>query len=214
MLIQGTIKDFDGNCLTIVAPFNDINGYCKKNLKECEIRLNDGRTISIDQRKKIYATFNDIAYYSGHVPDEIKDLLKYEFIAKTGCDYFSLSNVDVTTAKDFLQFLIEFCIENDIPTKDNLLERSPDIAKYIYVCTLNKKCCITGGKAELHHEHAVGMGRNRKEIIHEGMYIIPLCREKHSECHIVGQVSFNNKYHIFGIKADKYICDIYKLKRS
>ena len=39
---------------------------------------------------------------------EIKAILKYEFIAEKGCEYFSLSDVDMTLAKEFLEFLIEF----------------------------------------------------------------------------------------------------------
>ena len=212
MEIKGFVQDYNVEYLTIFAPFCNSQELCRKSIKECEIRLNDGRRISLDQRKKIYATFNDIALYTGYVGDEVKAIMKYEFISRTGCNYFSLSDVDMTTAKEFLQFLIEWCIENDVPTKDSLAERSPDIARYIYVCLINKKCCVTGEKAELHHEDAVGIGRNRKEIIHEGMKVLPLSRKMHTECHTIGQKAFNDKYHVFGVKADKEICRIYGLK--
>lgn len=214
MVIQGKITGYDGYTLLIQAPFNATNILLNRRIVNCEVRLNDGRMLSSDQRKKIYATFADISVYTGYAAEEVKEIMKYFFIAKTGAEYFSLSNVDMTTAKEFLQFLVEWCVENDIPTKDNLLDRTPDIARYIYVCALNKRCCVTGKKAELHHEHAVGMGRNRKEIIHEGMSILPLCREMHTECHKIGQNTFNEKYHVFGIIADRAICEVYKLKKE
>lgn len=182
------------------------------NLSRCNVELVDSRTISADQRKKIYATFNDISAYTGHVPDEVKAIMKYEYIAKTGCDYFSLKDVDMTTANEFLEFLIEFCIEWDIPTQDSLLDRSPDISRYIYTCLINKKCAICGAKSELHHIDAVGMGRNRKEIIHIGMESLPLCRKHHTEIHTIGKHTFCEKYHIYGIKVDSDIAEIYKLK--
>ncbi len=212
-MIKGYISAYDGENLTVVAPFAD--GYLldRREITECEIRLDDGRTISADQRKKIYATMRDISIWSGHTPDEIKALLKYDYIAKTGADYFSLSDVDMTTANEFLTHIIEFCIESDIPCDDNLIDRSPDVARYIYACAINKKCVCCGGKAEPHHLDAVGAGRNRKEIIHLGMSMLPLCRTHHSEAHTIGKDTFCNKYHAFGIKADRAICETYKLRQ-
>lgn len=212
MNIKGYISGYDSQVLTIVAPFSDDYILAKRKITECEIRLDDGRTISADQRKKIYATMRDISIWSGHVPDEIKALMKYDFIAKTGCEYFSLSNVDMSTANEFLNFLIEFCIENDIPTLDSLLDRSPDIARYLYCCLVNKKCAICGKKAELHHVDAVGAGRNRKVIIHKGMYVLPLCRMHHTEFHNTGKDTFCRKYKVFGIKLDDDLCRVLRLK--
>jgi len=210
--IKGYISGFDGQALTIVAPFSDDYILAKRKITECEIRLDDGRTISADQRKKIYATMRDISIWSGHVPDEIKALMKYDFIAKTGCDYFSLSDADMTTANEFLNFLIEFCIEQDIPTEDSLLDRSPDIARYLYCCLANKKCALCGKKADLHHVDAVGAGRDRKEIIHKGMRVLPLCRTHHTEFHTIGKDTFCEKYKVFGIKLDDYLCRVLRLK--
>lgn len=212
MIIQGQLTGFDGQNLKIIAPFEDDGFLVKKHISKCEIRLLDGRTISVDQRKKIYATMRDISIWSGHVPDEIKALMKYDFIAKTGCEYFSLSDCSVTTANEFLSFLIEFCIELDIPTLDSLLDRSPDVARYLYCCLANKKCALCGGKAELHHVDAIGSGRDRKEIIHKGMRVLSLCRKHHAEIHTIGKDTFFDKYHLFGIKLDDYLCQVLKVK--
>lgn len=212
MYIKGYISDFDSSSITIVAPFNYPLLLAQKQITECEIRLDDGRRISADQRKKIYATFNDISIYTGHPPDEVKAIMKYEFIARTGCDYFSLSNVDMTTAREFLQFLIEFCVEWDIPCADSLISRSPDIARYVYCCLVHKKCCITGEKAELHHVDAIGSRGNRKDIVHEGMRVLPLSRKMHNKAHAMGNVEFCKLYHLEPIKLDKYLCQIYKVK--
>lgn len=212
VVINGTIQSYDGQNLTIIAPFANDYLLMKRRISCCEIRLDDGRTISAEQRKKIYATLRDISEYTGHTPEQIKSLMKYDFIAKTGCDYFSLSDVNMTTANEFLNFLIEFCLENDIPTLDSLLDRSPDTARYIYACIANKKCCITQKKCELHHVDAVGRGRNRKDIIHKGMRVLPLTRTLHKEAHDIGKLSFNEKYHVFGIKLDNYLCAIWRIK--
>lgn len=213
MTITGYISEYDGTALTIIAPFPD--GYLldKRQITECEVRLDDGRTISAKQRKHIYATMRDIADYTGYTPEQVKALFKYDFIATTGCNYFSLSDVDMTTANEFLNFLIDFCVEHDIPTLDSLLERSPDISRYLYSCIANKRCAVCQGKAETHHaEDRIGIGRNRKEIVHLGMRVQPLCRKHHTECHTIGQHAFNEKYHVYGIKLDAHLCKILKLK--
>ena len=54
----------------------------EKHIRRAEIRFDDGRTISIEQRKKAYATIKDIAVYTGYLPEEQKEWLKYLHIAK------------------------------------------------------------------------------------------------------------------------------------
>lgn len=214
MILQGEIKEYDGQALTIKAPFSDTFDFVKKRYTGCEIRLDDGRRISTDQRKKIYATLRDMSEYTGHDPEYMKELMKFSFMAETGREHFSLSDCDMTTARDYLEYLIEFCVTWDIPCTDSLAGRSPDIARYIYICLKNKKCCITGQKAQLHHVDAVGMGRDRKDIIHIGMRVLPLHWRLHKEAHDIGQAEFDKKYHVFGIRLDEDICKVWRLKKE
>ena len=182
---------------------------------EIEIRIDDGREISNEQRRKTYATLHDIQEHSGYIVEEAKRLLKLIFIFENGADWFSLSNCDMTTARHFLQFLIEWCLENGVPTKDSLLERAPDIADYVYASLMNKTCCICQlPGAEFHHEDAVGMGRNRKEICHIGMKGMSLCRIHHDEAHRKGKLTFNSDRHIFGIEVDAEIAILYRLGKE
>ena len=83
----------------------------------------------------------------------------------------------------------------------------------MYACLINKKCAVCGRRSDLHHIDAVGVGRDRHDIVHEGMEVIPLCREHHNEIHTLGDKQFLEKYHFDGgIKLDKTLCRIYKLK--
>ncbi len=210
----GKIVNYDGETLTIQAEYYDSILLEDRNVTEVEIRLKDGREISREQQKKVYALLRDIGDYTGYVGEDIKDIMKYDFIAKTGCDEFSLSDVDMTTARNFIEHLIEFCLINDIPCRDSLLSYTSDIGKYVYLCLLHKKCCISGKRAELHHTDAVGMGRNRNEITHIGMRAMPLSRKYHNEVHTIGQAKFNEKYHIYGVKIDKVIASKYRQIRG
>ena len=211
--MKGTVVDYDGERLIIAAPFVDTARFVKRNVTSCEIRLDDGRSISADQRKKIYATIKEISIYTGYMPDEAKAIMKYEYIEKTGAPYFSLSDCTMTQANEFLEFLIEWCVEHDIAS-DDLISRSPDVSKYLYACLYHKKCAICGKKADLHHVDTVGMGRNRKDIMHAGMRAESLCRRHHSEAETIGRDTFDNKYHIYGIKLDEYLCNALKLNRK
>lgn len=213
MELAGKIVSYDGELVTVVAPFSDTERMIKRDIRTARVILEDGRCISAEQRKKLYAIFNDIADYTGYVAEEVKEIMKCDFIAATGCEEFSLSDVDMTTARLFLQHVIEFCVVWGIPTKDSLLDRAPDVARYIYLCAVNKRCCVSRKKAELHHVDAVGMGRNRKEIIHLGMEVIPLSPALHREIHTIGKTAFFEKYHVFGVRADEEICKVYKLKK-
>lgn len=194
------------------TPFTDTYLLGKQGITSGRLILDDGRHINAGQRKHIYATLRDISLHTGHMPEECKAIMKYSYIEQCGSDYFSLADCTMTTARLFLQFLIEFCLEWDIPTKDNLIDRDPDTAHYIYACLVHKKSCLSGHKAELHHVDSVGAGRNRKDIIHKGMRVLPLTRAEHREAHTIGQDTFDAKYHVFGIKLDDSLCEIWKVK--
>lgn len=175
--------------------------------------LTDGRQISPEQRKHIYATLRDIGLWTGFVDDEVKAVMKFEYIARTGAPYFSFSDCDMTTARAFLSFLLDFCIENGIPCYGSLLDRAPDIERYVYACIRHRVCCVTGAPgADIHHIDAVGAGRDREEIVHLGMRVLPLSREKHMEAHTMGRDSFLNHYHLTPVRLDKTLCEALGLK--
>ena len=48
----------------------------KKKITHIEARFDDGRHISNEQRKKAYATLNDIAKWNGDLPEVLKEQMK------------------------------------------------------------------------------------------------------------------------------------------
>lgn len=218
-VVKGRIVGYDEKrCeLLIRAPYDDYFMLTKREYSQCNVQLIDGRTLSDKQRKACYALLGEIAEYSGMSKGQAKELMKLKFLAdelqETADSIFSLSNAPMSLVCAFQRFLVRFIIEWDIPCNFPLLEFVDDIGDYIYSCLINKKCCICGKRADLHHVDHVGMGRNRDEIIHEGMKVLPLCREHHTEAHTIGQETFNEKWHLnSGIEVDKTIGRIYKLK--
>lgn len=218
-VVKGRIIGYDPRKqeLTIVARYPDWPMMVKREYSECNIQLIDGRPLSGQQRKTCYALLRAISDYTGMGLDPTKEYMKIKFLTEdleqTADQIFSLSNAPMSLVCAFQRFLVHFILDWDIPCSIPLLEFVDDTQDYIYACLVTKKCCICGLPADLHHEDAVGAGRDRTEIIHEGMEVLPLCRCHHTEKHTIGDVSFNRKYHIErGIILDKKLCRIYGLK--
>ena len=181
------------------------------------VELVDKRHISADQRKKAYVLISYIAAWWGYTPLEaMKEMLKLMFIgeAETLRRTFSLSDCDMTTARLFITYLIDFCILHGVDVGEPLYQLSEDIPRYVWACLMNKRCAVCGRKAELHHVDAVGMGRNRKEICHIGMRALPLCREHHTEIHAVGREDFLKRYFLEPVRIDERIAKVYRLKHK
>lgn len=212
-MLYGQIVKYDGKALYIVAPFAESWLLEKQGISEVELSLLDGRGISADQRKKAYALFRDIALYTGYTPEEVKEVMKADYIAATGAPDFSLSNCTMTTARLFIDHVVEFCLLHDIPCQDSLLERAEDIGQYLYLCLVHRRCCICGKRAHVHHVDRIGMGANRKEMCHEGYEAMALCWRHHKEAHDCSKAEFNARYHVFGIKLDDFLCKKLKLGR-
>lgn len=170
-----------------------------KKRQDVTLYLDEDREITGQQRKKIYATLNDIAIFTGYSPIEAKQIMKYEHIKKTGCDYFSLSDCSIDTAREFINTLVEFCLHNGVPVKEPMLSRTDDIDTYLYQCLKHRKCCICGRDGEIHHWDTVGMGNDRRTYDDRLNRKMCLCRVHHTIAHQKGVADFQEKYHVYGI---------------
>ena len=173
--------------------------FQRKRVRKAEIRFDDGRHISAEQRKKAYATIRDIADYTGYLPEEQKEWLKYLHISRTGDDYFSLSNCSMDTAREFINTILEYAIEEGIPLSESGIERTDDIGKYLFFCIMHKKCAVCGKPGEIHHEDAIGMGNDRRKVDDSNHKKICLCRFHHTIAHQKGVIEFRKAYKVYGI---------------
>lgn len=177
-----------------------IRRYSTDGILKAGITFDDNRILSADQRKKIYALLGEIARWSVSEPEWIKAWMKFYFISESGEDDFSLSNCSMTTARLFINYLIEFCFEWNVPFKDKGLTLQDDIGKYLWLCIKYRKCALCGKPADYHHTQAIGLGRNRKEADHSQHELIALCREHHQNAHMVGWETFKQAHYVDGIK--------------
>lgn len=91
-----------------------------KTITNTEMRFDDGRHISNLQRKKAYATIRDIAIELGYLPEEMKEIMKCNYMIETGEPYFSLSDCSMGTARDFITFLMDFVLREGMPSFEKM----------------------------------------------------------------------------------------------
>lgn len=168
-----------------------------------ELEVSDGRTVSMDQRRKIYALISEISDWSGYmIEKEAPQVMKWTYLTETGKSMFSLSDCTMTEANNYLTWLLDFCFDNNIPFKTRTWDLLPNDYAMQYRCLTHRKCCICGNRAEIAHVEAVGSGRNRRHINHSDFHFMALCPVHHREQHDEGIDTFLQKYHIKPIKLD------------
>lgn len=223
--VVGFIVDLlkDGTAI-IKAQIPNIEQALRRGFLKVEIILWDGRRISCTQRRKCYALLGEIAEYTDGIRtsetvDEQKRLLKMEFMLKrmeaTERRMFSLSDCDMSTAREFITYLIDFIIANDIPTRVPLIDNCDDIAAYMYACTMHRKCAVCGKPADVHHCEGsrIGAGVDREKVHQLGREVLPLCRVHHTELHAMPESEFIAKYHLEKVKLDEALCKRLKFKK-
>lgn len=216
---EGRIVGYDEKAgeLLIRAPYTDHLTMTKREYKKVLVQLLDNRPISDKQRRTCYMILKAIDDYTGMGLDPTKQYMKIKFLAdefnETADKIFSLANAPMSLVCAFQRFLIRFVLEWDIPCDFRLYEFVDDVSDYMYACLVHKKCAVCGRRSDLHHIDHVGVGRDRDEIIHVGMEVMPLCREHHNEAHLIGQDTFNQKYHFDGgVELDAALAKLYGLK--
>lgn len=218
-IVKGKIVSInDKGCVTIECNYSDYNTFIKRGYKDCLVQMIDSRCMSDKQRKSCYAMIREISDYTGMTMSSTKEFAKLKFMAdelgQTANIIFSLSNAPMSLVSAFQRFLARFILDNDIPCSRRLITMVDDIGDYMYACMANKKCCVCGKPADLHHIDRVGMGNDREEIVHLGMRAVTLCREHHTEAHTMPDKEFFDKYHLNseGIVLDSSLCKIFGLK--
>lgn len=172
---------------TTTATREEVERYVTKDGIQAVIQFVDGRSITHEQRKKLYAMFADIADYTGDIPEYVKEYQKHVFCGMTGIEYFSLSDCNIETARAFINSVIEFVIANDIPMTELGIERTDDISKYLYYAIKHKKCCICG---KLGNVYTLDKDNNK----------MCLCTDHHDMAKVKGLNVFCDTYKIYGIQ--------------
>lgn len=203
----GRLTAISGNQITVQLD-NELNHYklakwANGRRPVVEIKVEDGRLVSPDQRKKIFAMLRDMAIFTGYDVRDMEQWMKYYYYAQTGSEAFSMADCSMDTANKFLTFILDFCFANDIPFKTKTWDQIPTDYHLAVQCLRYRKCVICGQPhSDIDHFTPVGR-RNRALVDHRKLYFECLCRKHHTERHQLGAKSFIEKYHIKPVRLSE-----------
>ena len=208
-MIQGTLKGIKGRLVTFEVD-SDINiPEIRRKEPNGQILANidfvDKDMITVDQRRKTFALIGDIAEYTGYSVDEMYEKMKFYYMAYSGCDVFSLATNAVTKkfASQFIEFIIEWCFQMEIPFKYREYHLAADISRTLFIYLKYGYCfCCGKPNSDIAHVETVGMGNNRHSIDHRKHHFMRLCRTCHTKQHAMGINSFMKLYHLAPIAID------------
>ena len=216
MITTGKITGVTPREIMIAVPYDP--RYVTQQWGEVAVDLPDGRKISPEQRRKAYALMGEIAEWAGMAPDEVKLTHKHEFVTRhlegLHRELFSLADCDMSTARAYITYLIDFVLAFDVPLRVPLVTLCDDVSKAVYSCLMHHKCIVCGKRCELHHVDRVGIGGDRNDICHIGMECLPLCREHLTEAHDHGDQRLMELYHLEAVEIDQKIAREYRLRRT
>ena len=182
---------------------------------EVTVVWSDSRPRTPEQNRKAWALMTEIADFQGQEKETTYREQALAFTEKSleilQGRLFHLSTATVSEARAFITMLIEIIVEYGIPTKEPLYTMCEDIERYIYACLMNKKCCICGKKADLHHVSQIGAGYSRETKPQLGALVMPLCRVHHTEYHTIGRTAFENRYHTVPVPMTERIAAKYHI---
>ncbi|WP_204206455.1 putative HNHc nuclease [Mammaliicoccus sciuri] len=164
---------------------------------DVNVEIQDGKRITVKQRKKIFALVNDIEAHTGNPRDWLREMFQdYVTFLNGYSKRFSLSDCTRKQAGELIDVILAWTFEHDIPLNYKTSDLMKNDQTFLYLATVHRKCVICGKHAELAHYHAVGRGRNRRKIDHTDNKVLALCHEHHKMQHDMGMDSFNAKYHL------------------
>lgn len=174
--------------------------------REVSVEFIDPRRFTGEQRKFYFAMLNDIFIYTGEPVEMLHEIFKNKYLALTG-KYISLNNNSMNTVSEvclLCDIVINFIFEFDIPFKQGYEILPQNVEWYLYKCLTNRKCCLCGKKADIHHAtHLVGMGNDRRKHDHINSTFMALCREHHNLIHNIGLTEFMERYKVYPIKLNE-----------
>lgn len=170
-----------------------------------DVKFLDGRAITDQQRKFIFALCREYEHYTGYDTEYFRMLMQQYNANLREIDVESLSKCSMTYANGLIDTIINHFIENEIPFRKDLIDdnnyRFTD--KQTYAMALKRICVVCGSRADLHHIDKIGMGNDRNKVSHVGKRMLPLCRVHHNETHNIGDDKFMTKYHLEPIIIDE-----------
>lgn len=176
--------------------------YAQQIGADAVLEIRDKRKISSLQRRKAFALMHDMASYAGYLDSDFKETMMFMFEGETGIEPFSFKDVDKTTARDFISYVLDYALKWHMPLSNSALAYQDDLDRYMYQSLRYRSCALCGKSADVHHVDAIGNNQYRALADHRQKRLIALCRMHHQEAENMRWPSFSSLYHVKGIYLD------------
>ncbi len=164
---------------------------------DVNVEIQDGKRITVKQRKKVFALVNDIEAHTGQPRDWLREMFQdYVTFLNGYSKRLSLSDCTRKQAGELIDVILEWVFVNDIPLNYKTSDLMKQDQTFLYLATVHRKCVICGKHGEIAHHKAIGRGANRKKMDHYGYEVLALCREHHQSQHNMGVESFDKLHHL------------------
>ena len=206
--------EIENNEIVITLPVEKVYPGLKQQIEErlnhYPIKVIPVKRLSKAQNGLIHVLLKQFGEELGWTMQDMKEYQKEQFALSRDLKKFSTANCDMEMANDFIAFIIEQALENEINLyvlnkHDNryksILKVDKTTERYVIACLRVKTCAICGRKgADLHHWKTIASAAGAYEN-DDGLKtpFMSLCRIHHNEFHEIGQKEFEEKYHIEGV---------------
>ena len=196
--------------LPVEKVYPGLKQLIEERLNHYPIKVIPVKRLSKAQNGLIHVLLKQFGEELGWTMQDMKEYQKEQFALSRDLEKFSTANCDMEMANDFIAFIIERALENEINLyvlnkHDNryksILKVDKTTERYVIACLRAKTCAICGRKGvDLHHWKTIASAAGAYEN-DDGLKtpFMSLCRIHHNEFHDKGQKEFEEKYHIEGV---------------
>lgn len=196
--------------LPVEKVYPGLKQLIEERLNHYPIKVIPVKRLSKAQNGLIHVLLKQFGEELGWTMKDMKEYQKEQFALSRDLEKFSTANCDMEMANDFIAFIIEQALENEINLyvlnkHDNryksILKVDKTTERYVIACLRAKTCAICGRKGvDLHHWKTIASAAGAYEN-DDGLKtpFMSLCRIHHNEFHDKGQKEFEEKYHIEGV---------------
>lgn len=196
--------------LPVEKVYPGLKQQIEERLNHYPIKVIPVKRLSKAQNGLIHVLLKQFGEELGWTMQDMKEYQKEQFALSRDLEKFSTANCDMEMANDFIAFIIEQALENEInlyvlnkhySRYKSILKVDKTTERYVIACLRAKTCAICGRKGvDLHHWKTIASAAGAYEN-DDGLKtpFMSLCRIHHNEFHEIGQKEFEEKYHIEGV---------------
>lgn len=196
--------------LPVEKVYPGLKQLIEERLNHYPIKVIPVKRLSKAQNGLIHVLLKQFGEELGWTMQDMKEYQKEQFALSRDLEKFSTANCDMEMANDFIAFIIEQALENEINLyvlnkHDNryksILKVDKTTERYVIACLRAKTCAICGRKGvDLHHWKTIASAAGTYEN-DDGLKtpFMSLCRIHHNEFHEICEKEFEEKYHIEGV---------------